>query len=51
MSTTPISTSVNQSLNNLQNIERELSISLIERDEVIRAAIVALLTHTIQSFA
>ena len=45
MSAKPVSTAITQPLTNLQTIERELSASLIERDEVIRAAIVALLTR------
>jgi len=45
MSTTPNLASIKPSLDNLQAIERELTASLIERDEVIRASLVALLAR------
>jgi MoxR-like ATPase len=38
-------TSIKPTLDKLQAIERELSVSLVERDEVIRAALVALLAR------
>jgi hypothetical protein len=43
MSTTPNLASIKPSLDKLQALERELMVSLIERDEVIRASLVALL--------
>ena len=45
MSTTPNLASIKPSLDKLQAIERELTASLIERDEVIRASLVALLAR------
>jgi MoxR-like ATPase len=45
MSTTPNLASIKPSLDILQAIERELAASLIERDEVIRASLVALLAR------
>jgi MoxR-like ATPase len=45
MPTTPNFVSSKPSLDNLQAIERELTILLVERDEVICAAIIALLTR------
>lgn len=42
MSTTPNLASIKPSLDKLQAIERELTASLIEREEVIRASLVAL---------
>jgi MoxR-like ATPase len=45
MSTTHNLTSIKPSLNKLQAIERELTSTLIERDEVIRASLVALLAE------
>jgi len=45
MSTTPNLASVKPSLDKLQVLERELTASLIERDEVIRASLVALLAR------
>jgi hypothetical protein len=45
MSTTPNLASVKPSLDKLQTIERELTASPIERDEVIRASLVALLAR------
>src|SRR5262245_55040659 len=42
MSTTPNLASIKPSLDKLQAIERELAVSLIERDEFIRASLVAL---------
>ena len=45
MSTTPNLASIKPSLDKLQAIERELTASLIERDEVIRASLVALLAQ------
>jgi MoxR-like ATPase len=45
MSTTPNLASIKPSLDKLQAIERELAASLIERDEVIRASLVALLSR------
>src|SRR5262245_48982491 len=45
MSTTPNLASIKPSLDKLQAIERELAVSLIERDEVIRASLVALLAR------
>jgi MoxR-like ATPase len=38
-------TSIKPSLDKLQSLERELTASLIERDEVIRASLVALLAR------
>jgi MoxR-like ATPase len=45
MSTTPNLASIEPPLDKLQVIERELTASLIERDEVIRASLVALLAR------
>jgi MoxR-like ATPase len=45
MPTKPISASIKKALTNLQIIEHELNVSLIEREEVVRAAIVALLAR------
>jgi MoxR-like ATPase len=45
MSTTPNLASIKPSLDKLQAIERELTASLIERDEVIRASLVTLLAR------
>src|SRR5262245_49610602 len=45
MSTTPDLAFIKPSLDKLQAIERELTVSLIERDEVIRASLVALLAR------
>jgi MoxR-like ATPase len=45
MSTTLNLASIKPSLDKLQAIERELAASLIERDEVIRASLVALLAR------
>jgi MoxR-like ATPase len=45
MSTIPDLASVKPSLNKLQAIERELTATLIERDEVIRASLVALFSE------
>ena len=45
MSTTPNLATIKPSLDKLQTIERELTASLIERDEVIRASLVALLAR------
>jgi MoxR-like ATPase len=45
MSTTPNLASIKPSLDKLQAIERELAVSLIERDEIIRASLVALLAR------
>ena len=45
MSTALDLASIKQSLDKLQTIERELTTTLIERDEVIRASLVALLAR------
>src|SRR5262245_4968790 len=45
MSTTLNLASIKPFLDKLQNIERELTASLIERDEVIRASLIALLAR------
>ena len=45
MSTTPNLASIEPSLDKLQAIERELTASLIERDDVIRASLIALLAR------
>jgi MoxR-like ATPase len=45
MPTTQNFASIKPSLDNLQAIERELTVLLVERDEVIRAAIIALLAR------
>src|SRR5262245_4042032 len=45
MSTTPDLAFIKPSLDKLQAIERELTVSLIERDEVIRASLIALLAR------
>ena len=45
MSTTLNIASIKPSLDKLQALERELAASLIERDEVIRASLVALLAR------